>query len=127
MLGFDQQVNSLTLATSAAVIEAPLSSDYNTSGTTVVVSLLAGLATGDAVCITDGATTDYFIVEAFSAPNITVDSAAIGNNYTEASGAYIQKLVKTDPDSKTDNYYNNTDELLRYMAKIMINQIDFSG
>jgi hypothetical protein len=127
LLGFDQQVTSYMLASANDIIEAPLTANYTTTSTTVAVGLLSGISTGDAVCITDGVNTDYFITEGFSTPNITVSSTAISHDYTTASGAYIQVLKKTDPDNRTDSYVKDADELLRYMAKIIINQLDYSS
>lgn len=127
-LGFDQQVTSEQLATNSAVIEAPLTSDYaSATDTSIAVGLISGISAGDAICITDGTNTDYVIANSFTTGTINVTNGVIGNDYTVDSGAYIQVLKKTDPDGRTDSYVSNTDELLRYMAKIMINQVDFSS
>ncbi len=74
----------------------------------------------------DTVNSDNFIVSSAASNVLTVDTSAITNAYTVASGTYIQVLTKLDPDYRPNNYYKNTDELLRYMAKIMINQIDFA-
>ncbi len=130
LLGFDQQVTTEALS-SIYTLEAALSSDYTAAGTTLNVSLLTGITAGDALCITDGTNTDYFIAEAYNdagAITVAADSiSGIANSYTTAAGSYIQVLKKGDPDNLPDSYHKDTDELLRYMAKIMINQIDFSG
>lgn len=128
ILGFDQQVTSESLAY-INIVEAPLLSNYTAGATSLVVGLLSGVSTGDALCITDGTNTDYFIAESATGGNITVSSSpifGIAHNYTTAAGSYIQILKKGDPDNRTDSYHKDTDELLRYMAKIVINQIDFS-
>ncbi len=129
LLGFDQQVTTENLS-SIYTLEAALASDYTAAATTLNVSLLTGISAGDALCITDGTNTDYFVAEAFSSGDITVSSDSvlgIANSYTTAAGSYVQVLKKGDPDNLPDSYHKDTDELLRYMAKIMINQIDFSG
>ena len=94
--------------------------------------MTTGVNIGDALCITDGVNTDYFTALNVATTNITVATSAtngftgITHSYSVASGAYIQILQKADPDNLPNNYYSDIDELLRYMAKIMINQIDFS-
>ena len=131
MLGFDQQVNSEDLS-NITILEAPLLSDYTTNTATLVINMTTGVNVGDALCITDGVHTDYFTALNVNTTNITVATSAtngftgITHSYTVASGAYIQILQKVDPDNLPNNYYSDIDELLRYMAKIMINQIDFS-
>lgn len=128
LLGFDQQVTS-EQASEIFTMEALLSADYTAAATTLSVSLLTGVSAGDALCITDGTNTDYFIAEAFTTGAITVSSdpvLGIANNYLVADGAYIQVVKKADPDNRVDSFHRDTDELLRYMAKVMINQIDFS-
>lgn len=131
MLGFDQQVTTEDLA-SITILEAPLLSDYTADAASLVINMNTGISIGDALCITDGTNTDYFTVLNVSTNTLTVPTLAtngftgITHSYTVASGAYIQVLQKGDPDNTPDSYHKDTDELLRYMAKIMINQIDFS-
>ena len=125
MLGFDQQVTSEALAY-VNIVEAPLISDYTAGATTLVVGLLSGVNPKDALCITDGTNTEYFIATNAVGGTITVSASAIAHNYTIANGSYVQILRKVDPDLRVNSYHKDTDELLRYMAKIVINQIDFS-
>jgi len=131
MLGFDQQVTS-ELLSDITILEAPLLSDYTTNTATLVINMTTGVNVGDALCITDGTNTDYFTALGVATTNITVATSAannfigIGHSYTVANGAYVQILQKADPNNTPNNYYNDVDELLRYMAKIMINQIDFA-
>lgn len=128
MLGFDQQVTSERLE-DVFILEAPITSNYTAGTTSLSVNLLTGVSVGDALCITDGVNIDYFIASNFTTGTVTVSSdpvLGIANNYTVASGAYIQVLKKSDPDNRVDSFHRDTDELLRYMAKVMINQIDFS-
>lgn len=131
MLGFDQQVASEDLA-NITILEAPIFSDYTADSATLVINMMTGVNVGDALVITDGVNTDYFTALGVNSTNITVATlgtngfTGIANSYTVADGAYVQILQKGDPDNKPDSYYSDIDELLRYMAKIMINQIDFS-
>lgn len=125
LLGFDQQVTSENLAY-INVVEAPLIADYTAGATTLTVGLLSGINTKDALCITDGTNTEYFIAANAVGGTITVANTAITHNYTVANSSYVQILRKVDPDLRVNSYHKDTDELLRYMAKIVINQIDFS-
>jgi len=128
LLGFDQQVSSEVLSYTN-IVEAPLVSNYTGLSSSLVVGLLGGVSPGDALCITDGTNTDYFTAVAATGGNITVSTdpvLGISNSYTVASGAYVQLLKMADPDHRTNSFHKDTDELLRYMAKIVINQIDFS-
>jgi len=128
LLGFDQQVTSEALSY-INIVEAPITTNYTALSSTLVVGLLGGVSPGDALCITDGTNTDYFTAISATGGSITVSTDSvlgISNSYTTADGAYIQILKKTDPDQRTNSYHKDTDELLRYMAKIVINQIDFS-
>lgn len=125
LLGFDYQVNTVDLDL-VTIIESPLLADYNLTDPTVTITLTTGVNTGDAIRIMDTNNSDNFIVSLATANVLTVDTSAITHNYTTTSGAYVQVLTKADPDNSPNNYYKDTDELLRYMAKIMINQIDFA-
>lgn len=131
MLGFDQQVTS-ELLFDVTILEAPLLSDYTTNTDTLVININTGVNVGDALCITDGTNTDYFTALGVATTDITVATSAtngfigINNSYSVANGAFVQILQKADPNNTPNNYYNDVDGLLRYMAKIMINQIDFS-
>ncbi len=131
MLGFDQPVVSEDLS-DITILEAPILSDYTAGTDTLVINMTTGVNVGDALIITDGVNSDYFTALNVATTNITVATTAtngfvgINNSYTVADGAYIQILQKADPDNSPDSYYSNIDELLRYMAKIMINQIDFA-
>lgn len=131
MLGFDQPVISEDLA-NVTILEAPIFSDYTADSATLVINMITGVNVGDALLITDGTNSDYFTVLGVNSTNLTVPTLAtngftgIAHSYAVADGAYIQVLQKSDPDNSPDSYYSDIDELLRYMAKIMINQIDFA-
>jgi hypothetical protein len=131
LLGFDQQVTSEDLS-NITILEAPLFSNYTTDTATLVINMNTGVNIGDALYITDGTNHDYFTALNVNTNNITVPTSGtngyvgIKHSYTTANGSYIQVLQKGDPDNTPDSYYSDIDELLRYMAKIMINQIDFS-
>ena len=55
----------------------------------------------------------------------TFDS--ILNDYTTASGSYVQILKPQDPEVIPSSYFADVDSTLRFMAKSIINQIDFSS
>lgn len=131
LLGFDQQVTTEDLS-SITILEAPLLNNYTTDTASLVINMNTGVNIGDALCITDGVNRDYFSVLNVATNTLTVPTSGtngfvgIKHSYTTAAGSYIQVLQKGDPDNTPDSYHKDTDELLRYMAKIMINQIDFS-
>lgn len=128
VLGFNQQVTSEAMDY-VNIVEAPLVSNYTALSATLVVGVVGGINPGDALCITDSTNTDYFTAISATGGSITVSTDSvlgISHNYTTASGSYVQILKMADPDNRTNSYHKDTDELLRYMAKNIINQIDFS-
>lgn len=133
-LGFDRQVSSMELA-SISLLETTLytDSDYTADTDTLVVNTLTGISAGDALHISDTENEDYFTAIAVSSNNITVATSGtngftgISHDYTADTATVIQVLSKNDPDNTPDNYYSTIDGLLRYMAKIIINQVDFSS
>lgn len=132
VLGFDQQLTSEDLAEISAV-EAQVTEDYVAGTTPLKVSLNSGIAAGDCFYITDGVNQDYCTALGVSGEEITVPITAtnafdgIANSYTTASGSFIQVLRRQDPENKPNSYCGSIDELTRYMATNIINQIDFSG
>ena len=132
ILGFDQKVTSEELAY-ITILEAPLLSNYTADNPTLVVDMTTGISEGDVIYITDGINSDKTTVLNASLGTLTVPVSGtngftgIKHNYSVSDGSYIQVMNKTDPDQEPNSYCKDTDELLRYMAKILINQIDFSS
>jgi hypothetical protein len=128
-LGFDLPISSETLA-GIQIREAELTQNYPYSGDYTVMYTAGGTGatTGDAMAITDGTNTDYFIV-AGTGPatgQFTVTSGSISNTYT-ANAAKVQLLKMNDPDFEPTSAYETVDALARYGIKNMINQIDYSS
>jgi hypothetical protein len=132
VLGFENQLTSEAIA-GMSVAEAYITQDYTTDTATLYIGTGTGVATGDALYISDGTNWDYFTAVSVSGTQVTVATngtnnfTGIANSYTVANGSYIQVLRKQDPDVKPNDYYADMDGLLRYMSKILVNQIDFSS
>lgn len=132
ILGFDQQLTSEDLSV-LSTVESALTLDYTAGTTPLTVGLNTGIQAGDSFYITDGDNQEYCSALAVNGAEITVPITAtnafdgITNTYTTASGSYIQILRKQDPEVKPNSYCSDIDTLTRFMAKSMINQIDFSG
>jgi hypothetical protein len=132
ILGFNQQLTSEALSAITAV-EAQVTDDYTAGTTPLKVSLNSGISTGDCFYITDGVNQEYCTALGVSGGDITVpvsgtnDFDGITNNYTTDSGSFIQVLKRQDPENSPNSYCTSIDELTRYMATNLINQIDFSG
>jgi hypothetical protein len=127
-LGFDLGVNSETIA-SQAPTEVLLSANYNAVVGDASVSVDAGLgvSVGDALAITDGTNTDYFLALAGSSDtSIVVVSGTISNSYT-ADEAKVQLLKMQDPESLPRAYYETVDAISRWGIMSVSNQIDFSS
>lgn len=129
-LGFDLYISSEDLA-GTQVREAEVTQDYPYGGTDYTVLYTSGgtgAITGDAMAITDGTNTDYFIVVGTgpATGQFTVTSGSISNSYT-AEAAKIQILKMNDPDFEPTSPYVNVDGIARYGIKNMINQIDYSS
>jgi hypothetical protein len=132
LLGFSHPVTSENMA-GVSVSEALLSLDYTAGTDTLVIGLNTGVQSGDALYITDGTNQDYFTALTVSGIDITVATVAtnafdgIQNDYAIADSSYVQILRKQDPDVKPYSYFDDVDGILRFMAKNLINQVDFSG
>ena len=101
---------------------------------TLYIGSNTGASIGDSLYITDGTNEDYFTaIDVTNGTDITVAVSGtngftgIKNSYLTADGTYIQVLHKQDPDVKPISYFEDMDATLRYMAKSLINQIDFSS
>lgn len=128
-LGLENAVSSEMVA-GWSTTEAYLTADYTGGTTPLSIGTGTGVAEGDALMISDGTNTEYFVAMGVSGGDITVDTSGangIANSYTMADGAYIQILRRQDPDVKPNSYFEDIDGLMRYMAKIMVNQLDFSS
>jgi len=134
VLGFDFPVTSENLL-NTVVTESLLIADYTSApdASTITIGFDTGVMVGDALYITDGTNHDYFTALGVASNVITVATSntnsftGITNSYLISDGTYVQIMRKQDPDNKPSGYFKDLDELLRYMSKIMINQIDFSS
>lgn len=129
MLGFDLTISTSDLA-STQVREAEVTQNYPYLGdyTKLYTGGGTGAATGDAMAITDGTNTDYFIVQGTGpgVGEITVTSGTISNSYT-AEQAKVQLLKMNDPEFEPTSYYGDVDGVARFGLKHMVNQIDYSS
>ena len=131
VLGFENQVTSEAIA-GMSVAESYITQNYTTDTATLHINDGTGVQTGDALYISDGTESDYFTAILVSGTEITVATngtnsyTGIANSYTTAAKSYVQILKMQDPDVNPNAYYDDADGLLRYMLKIMVNQIDFS-
>jgi len=132
VLGFDFPVTSENLL-NTVVTETLLMADYTKDTSFMTIGPDTGVAVGDALYITDGTNYDYFTAIEVTSNTLTVTTSGanaytgVKHDYAVADGTYIQIVRKQDPDNKPSGYFKDLDELLRYMSKIMINQIDFSS
>ena len=132
VLGFDHPVTSEDLW-GTTIAEAAITADYTAGSASLTIGLGTSVQNGDSLYITDGTNFDYFTAITASGIQITVPTQAtngfdgIKHSYTVSAGSYVQILRKQDPDNKPNSYFENTDALLRYMSKCLINQIDFSS
>lgn len=128
-LGFDLTINSEDLA-QTQVREAELTQDYPYLGdyTVLYTSGGTGAATGDAMAITDGSSTEYFIVVGTgpATGQFTVTSGSLSNSYI-AEAAKIQLLKMNDPEFEPTSAHGTVDAIGRYGVKNMVNQIDYSS
>lgn len=138
MLGFDLAMTSEDLA-GVAVRETTLTANYTADGATLNVNSGLGVASGDALMITDGSNTDYF-----TAISGTTDTAikvptsgangftGISNSYSyslpaSGTGTKVQLLREQDPDGIPTMYYTDIDAITRFGIKSIIEQIDYSS
>lgn len=125
-LGFDLPMDSETLA-STQVREAEILTTY-AGGAIIYTSGGTGAEVGDAMAISDGENTEYFIVGGLnpSGSDITVSGTAPTNTYT-ANESKVQLLRMNDPEFEPTSPYGNVDGIARYGIKNMVNQIDYSS
>jgi hypothetical protein len=133
LLGYDHAVTSEVIS-GVTVTESLITSDYTAGTATVSIGSGTGVSTGDALYITDGVNSNYFTALNVVSNDITVAYIgggdtfdAISNSYTTASGSYVQILRTQDPEVIPSSYFADVDSTLRFMAKSLINQIDFSS
>jgi hypothetical protein len=129
LLGFDLPISTETLA-GVQIREAQLTQNYPYAGdyTVLYTSGGTGATTGDAMAITDGTNTDYFIVQGTgpATGQFAVTSGTISNSYT-AEEAKVQILKMNDPEFEPTPAHNSIDDIARYGLKNMVNQIDYSS
>jgi hypothetical protein len=127
MLGFDLTISSEVLATTQ-IKEAEVLTTY--SGASVVyTSGGTGAASGDAMAITDGSNTEYFIVDSLnpSGSDITILTGTEPSNTYLANKAKVQLLRMNDPGFEPKSAFGTVDSIARYGIKNMVNQIDYSS
>jgi hypothetical protein len=132
-LGFNLPIDSETSA-AVSIKETSLASNYTTNTTPMSISPGTGVTTGDALSITDGVNTDYFVaISGTTDTSVVVPTSGnngfigINNSYTTTSGARVQILREQDPDGTPEIYHDNVDSIVRFGIKTMINQIDYSS
>jgi hypothetical protein len=129
LLGFDLPVSSYSLA-GQQIREGELTEDYPYMGsdyTKLYISTGTGIVEGDALAITDGTNTDYFMAGVIGAGGlVNVISGSIGYSFS-ANKAKIQILRMQDPEGEPTSPYESMDALARHGIKHMINQIDYSS
>lgn len=129
MLGFDLYTSTEDLA-QIQIREAELTQNYPYMGdyTKLYTGGGTGAATGDAMAITDGSNTEYFIVQGTgpATGELTITSGTLSNSYT-ANSAKVQLLRMVDPDYEPNSSYENIDGIARHGIKHMVNQIDYSS
>lgn len=126
-LGFDMDMNSEEMA-SVAVKEAAIASDVTAGDTSITIGTGTGVDANEAMLITDGTNTDYFVVtnDGGGDTSLTV-SNTITHNYATASGTKVQLLREQDPDGGPTMYYQDFDSIGRWAVKSLVNQIDYSS
>lgn len=127
VLGFDLTISTEDLAT-VQIKEASVLTTYS-GGSTLYTSGGTGAAAGDAMAITDGSNTEYFIVASLNpaGSDITMVAGTEPSNTYQALGAKVQLLRMNDPEFEPTSPYGNVDAIARYGIKNMVNQIDYSS
>jgi hypothetical protein len=111
--------------------EAELRQNYPYGGTDytkIYTSGGTGVSGGEAMAITDGSVTEYFIVDDIgpAAGELTIVSGSLDNSYI-AYEAKVQILKMNDPEFEPASAYGTVDSIARYGIKNMVNQIDYSS
>lgn len=127
LLGFNLTTSSYALA-QINIKEAEVLTTYS-GGSVVYTSGGTGAVSGDAMAITDGTNTEYFIVDSLnpSGSDITILSGTEPSNVYAANSAKVQRLRLNDPEFEPTSVYNTIDDVARYGIKNMVNQIDYSS
>ena len=126
MLGFNLTLSSEDIA-NTTVREALITVDYAPGELTLWIQTGTGVVAGQAMLVTDGTYTDYFMVgNVVADTQLTVVSGSITHNYT-SSESKVQLLQIQDPEGEPTTHYTSIDSLGRYGIKHMINQIDYSS
>jgi hypothetical protein len=122
LLGFDKQISSELISAKRAV-ETLVSSGY-TSGLSISVETVSGMAAGDAFTIFNGLNREYFVTSGVAANELQLHYS-LSNIYP--IGSVIQKIFERDPDSDVVNSPHDTvDKIMRFGLMAIANQIDFS-
>ena len=130
-LGFDKGVDSEYIATTS-IKEVVTTSNYTVGSSTLAVGNGLGVVAGDALSITDGVNTDYFVAVSgttdisIHVPNQSEHNFnAISNDYI--AGSKVQLMRSVDPEMEPVSALSTVDMVCRWGVMSLINQIDFSG
>ena len=126
-LGFDLTIDSESLA-SVQIKEAEVLTTY--SGASIVyTSGGTGAVAGDAMAISDGDNTEYFVVDSLNpaGSDITIVTGTEPSNTYLANESKVQLLRMTDPEFEPTSVFGTVDSIGRYGIKNMVNQIDYSS
>jgi hypothetical protein len=128
MLGFNLPISSETIE-GTQIREAEVLVTYSGSASVLYTSGGTGAAAGDAMAITDGSNTEYFIVDSLnpSGSDITILTGTEPSNTYTAYAAKVQLLRMNDPDFEPQSSYSSIDDIARHGIKNMVNQIDYSS
>ena len=126
-LGFDLVISTEDLA-GVQVKEAEVLTTYS-GAATLYTSGGTGAVAGDAMAISDGNNTEYFIVDSLnpSGSDIDIVSGTEPSNTYLANQAKVQLLKVNDPEFEPTSAFGTVDAIGRYGIKNMVNQIDYSS
>lgn len=126
ILGFDLPVSSETLSYTD-IREALITVDFTASGTSMMIQTGTSVAIDDAMAITDGTYTEYFIVSnVVGDSTLTIPAGSVKRYYT-AYKAKVQRLKVQDPENQPLSPFDSIDDLARHALKNITSQIDYSA
>jgi len=124
-LGFENPMESETLASWIANSkETFLTSGYTSGEGSITVGDGEIASTGDALGITDGSNTEYFICTGVT-PTVISGTSGLGHDYS--SGSKVQVLRFQDNLADPQSPYNNVDGAMKWAVMSIVNQIDFTS
>lgn len=126
-LGLDLVISTEDLA-GTQIKEAEVLTTYS-GASTIYTGGGTGAVAGDAMAITDGTNTEYFIIDSLNPAGSDIDivSGTEPSNTYLANKAKVQLLRLNDPDFEPTSAFGTVDSIGRYGIKNMVNQIDYSS